>query len=265
MKSEKPKNLVQTIERVAFIFDILSKYPAGLSLGDLAQQSNLPKGTVHRLLASMAYFDFIRQETSTKNYYLGFKLVELGNELLSQIDLRSEARPFLIDLSDKVRETVHLVVLDRDKALYIDKVDLHPKTSGLQMISRLGSRIALHSSSVGKVLLAYMEDESVRRLFNETELRKKTESTIVHIEQLRVHLSEVRNRGYAIDDEENEVGIRCVAAPIYDESGKVHAAMSISGPTTRITLERIENELKACVCKTAEQVSKKIGFKGAFL
>jgi DNA-binding IclR family transcriptional regulator len=262
MKNERPKNLVQTIERVAFIFDILSNYPNGLSLGELSLQSNLPKGTVHRLLASMAYFDFIRQETTTKNYHLGFKLVELGNGLLSQIDLRSEARPFLIDLSDKVRETVHLVVLDSDKALYIDKVDMHPKASGLQMISRLGSRIALHSSSVGKVMLAYMERERGHRILERIDLKKKTEFTIIDVKQLKEHLAQVHTKGYAIDDEENEVGIRCVAAPIYDESGTVNAAMSISGPTTRITLERIETELKDCVCATAEQISEKIGFKG---
>jgi DNA-binding IclR family transcriptional regulator len=255
----KPKNLVQTIERTAFIFDILSQSPSGLSLGELARQANLPKGTAHRLLASMAYFDFIRQEPTTKNYHLGFKLVDLGNLLLSQIDLRSQARPFLINLSETVKETVHLVVLDRDKALYVDKVDLHPRASGLQMVSRLGSRIALHCSSVGKALLAYMKKTDAAKLISDTPLAKRTPNTISDPEELMQHLALVRKNGYAIDDEENEEGIRCVAAPIRNGSGKAEAAVSISGPTTRITMERIETELRQLVCQTANSISVQLG------
>jgi DNA-binding IclR family transcriptional regulator len=261
MSGPKPKNLVQTIERAAFIFDILSQSPNGLSLGELARKTNLPKGTAHRLLSSMAYFDFIRQESTTRNYHLGFRLVDLGNILLSQIDLRSQARSFLINLSETVKETVHLVVLDNDKALYIDKVDLHPKTSGLQMVSRLGSRLSLHCSSVGKVLLAHMNKTDVEKLFSDTGLDKRTSKTIADPEALRQHLSFVRENGYAIDDEENEEGIRCVAAPIRNGSGKVEAAMSISGPTTRITMERIETELKKLVCETANNISFQLGCK----
>jgi IclR family KDG regulon transcriptional repressor len=261
MKGVRPKNLVQTIERVAFIFDILSSYTNGLSLGELALKSGLPKGTAHRLLSSMAYFDFIRQDPGSKNYHLGFKLVDLGNVLLSKIDLRSEARPFLIQLSDTVEETVHLVVLDKDKALYIDKVDLHPKASGLQMISRLGSRIELHCSSVGKVLLAYMGSSEAEAIIRGIGLDKKTEHTITDPNGLKQHLNLIRQKGYAIDDEENEVGIRCVAAPIFDESGQVKAAMSISGPATRITMDRIEKELRDRVCLTARLISAKLGYK----
>jgi DNA-binding IclR family transcriptional regulator len=261
MTDTKPKNLVQTIERAAFILDIIGQYPNGLSLGDLAKLANLPKGTAHRLLTSMAYFDFIRQEPITKNYHLGFKLVDLGNLLLSQIDLRSQARPFLINLSESVRETVHLVVLDRDKALYVDKVDLHPKTSGLQMISRIGSRISLHCSSVGKILLAYMEKAAAEKLVALTGLAKRTKNTITDPLELMQHLSSVRENGYAIDDEENEEGIRCVAAPIHNSSGEVEAAMSISGPTTRMTLDRIEKELKHCVCETAARISAILGYR----
>jgi IclR family transcriptional regulator, KDG regulon repressor len=255
----RPKNLVQTIERAAFIFDILSQSPNGLSLGELARKTNLPKGTAHRLLASMAYFDFIRQEPITKNYHLGFKLVNLGNLLLGQIDLRRQARSFLIDLAERVEETVHLVVLDGDKALYMDKVDLHPKTSGLQMVSRLGSRIFLHCSSVGKVLLAYMEKSDAQKLIGDTELIKRTPNTITAPDELMQHLASVRKNGYAIDDEENEEGIRCVAAPIRERSGRVAAAVSISGPTTRITMERIETELIRRVCETTHNISIQLG------
>jgi IclR family acetate operon transcriptional repressor len=261
MAGPKPKNLVQTIERAASIFDILSQAPNGLSLGDLARKANLPKGTAHRLLSSMVYFDLIRQEPTLKTYHLGFKLVDLGNLLLSQIDLRSQAHPFLIQLSEKVQETVHLVVLDGDKALYVDKVDLHSKARGLQMVSRLGSRISLHCSSVGKVLLAYMERTDASALISQSDLTKRTKKTLSDPDKLMQHLKMVRKNGYAIDDEENEEGIRCVAAPIRNGSGKVEAAMSISGPTTRITMERIKAELKMLVCETAKSISTQLGCK----
>lgn len=261
MAGAKPKNLVQTIERFAYILDIIGPYSNGLSLGDLSRETGLPKGTVHRLVSSMTYFDFIRQDPTTKNYQLGFKLVDLGNLLLSRIDLRSEARPYLIRLSESVKETIHLVVLDEDKALYIDKVDLHTKSSGLQMISRLGSRIGLHCSSVGKVLLAYMENPKAEAIIFKTGLNKRTANTITDPVRLMRYLASVRKNGYAIDDEENEEGIRCVAAPIRDESGKVKAAMSISGPSTRITLDRIETHLKERVCETANQISAKLGYR----
>jgi DNA-binding IclR family transcriptional regulator len=259
MTGPKPKNLVQTIERTAFIFDILSQYPSGLSLGELARKTNLPKGTAHRLLSSMAYFDFIRQEPTTKNYHLGFKLADLGNLLLSQIDLRRQAHSFLINLSETVKETVHLVVLDQDMALYIDKVDLHSKASGLQMVSRLGSRIPLHCSSVGKVLLAHMEKAKAEKMISGIGLAKRTANTIADPNELRQHLETVRANGYAIDDEENEAGIRCVAAPIRTGNGRVEAAMSISGPTTRITMERIATELRWLVCETANSISAQLG------
>ena len=261
MTGQKPKNLVQTIERAAFIFDILSQYPNGLSLGELASKTNLPKGTAHRLLSSMAYFDFIRQAPDTKNYHLGFKLADLGNLLLGQIDLRRQAHPFLLNLAEKVKETVHLVVRDQDTALYIDKVDLHSKSSGLQMVSRLGTRIDLHCSSVGKVLLAHMEKDAVERLISGGGLVRRTPNTISDPEEMMRHLASVRANGYAIDDEENEPGIRCVAAPIMNGSGNVEAAVSVSGPITRITMERIETELKELVCDTAKGISVQLGCK----
>jgi DNA-binding IclR family transcriptional regulator len=173
--------------------------------------------------------------------------------------LRRQAHSFLINLSETVKETVHLVVLDQDKALYIDKVDLHSKASGLQMVSRLGSRIPLHCSSVGKVLLAYMEKAKAEKLISGTGLAKRTTNTIADPNELIQHLETVRANGYAIDDEENEAGIRCVAAPIRTGNGRVEAAMSISGPTTRITMERIETELKRLVCETANSISVQLG------
>ncbi|MDX2511780.1 MAG: IclR family transcriptional regulator, partial [Desulfobacterales bacterium] len=152
----KPSNLVQTIERVSLILDILGKSPHGISVGELSEKTGLPKGTTHRLLSSSAYFDLVRQDSTTKKYHLGFKLVELGNRLLSQLDFRNEARPYLKELAERTKETVHMVILDRNEGLYVDKVDAAEHASGLRMISALGSRIPAHCSAVGKILLAFL-------------------------------------------------------------------------------------------------------------
>jgi IclR family acetate operon transcriptional repressor len=261
-KKLRPSNLVQTIERVTSIFDTLSQYPQSLSLGDLSKKIKLPKGTTHRLLSSLAYFDFVRQDPLTRNYFLGFKLVDLGNLMLDQLDLRNVARPNLIYLAEKVQETVHLVIRDTDEALYIDKVDLYPRRAGLQMVSRLGARIPMHCCSVGKVLIANLPGEEIEKIITSRGLPKRTKNTITNRDQLREHLAMVKVRGYAVDNEENEKGVRCVAAAIKNEKGQVIAAMSISGPTARITLEYIHAALKDEVCKTALNISRQLGFKG---
>ena len=261
-KKLRPRNLVQTIERVNLIFDTLSQYSQGLSLGDLSEKIKFPKGTTHRLLSSLAYFDYVRQESLTKNYFLGFKLVDLGNLMLDQLDLRNVARPNLIYLAEKIQETVHLVVRDTDEALYIDKVDLYPRRAGLQMVSRLGARIPMHCCSVGKVLLANLPEEEFENIIRARGLPKRTQNTIASRNQLRKHLAMVKARGYAVDNEENEEGVRCVAAPKKNEKGRVIAAMSISGPTARISLEQIHSSLKDEVRKTALNISKQLGFKG---
>jgi IclR family acetate operon transcriptional repressor len=257
----RPKNLVQAIERAAAILELLGQFSQGLSVGDVAARTGLPKGTAHRLLSSLVFFDFVRQEAASKRYRLGFKLVELGNKLLDHLDLRENARPFLIALAEEAQETVHLVVLDQTEALYIDKVALHPKRSGLQMVSRVGARTALHSSAVGKVLLADLPEERVAQILRQRGLSKQTDKTIVDAAELAKHLAIVRRQGFAVDDEENEKGIRCVGAPIRDAAGTVVAALSVSGPTARVTRSRVARSLQRKVCDAAVTVSRQLGFR----
>ena len=154
-RAAKPNNLVQTIEKVSSILEVLGQNPNGMSIRDLSAGLHLPKGTTHRLLSSLNYFGYVRQDSRTKNYLLGFKLVELGHLLLSQVDLRKEAEPFLKDLAEQTQETVHMVFLDRNEIVYIDKVESDHNASGLRMASRIGLRIPAHCCAVGKVLLGH--------------------------------------------------------------------------------------------------------------
>ncbi len=257
----KPNNLVQTIERVSSILDILGENPYGISVRDLSLRVKLPKGTTHRLLSSLSYFGYARQDPKTRNYLLGFRLVELGNLLLSQLDLRKEAEPFLRELAERTKETVHLVFLDRNEIVYIDKVEIEAGHSGLKMASRVGLRNPAHSCAVGKVLLADLPEKALDHFIQERGLPKRTENTITDFYQLKEHLAMVRRQGYAIDDQENEKGIRCVGAPIYNEAGKVVAAISISGPAFQVTKKRIQTRLKKEVKETASKISQKVGFR----
>lgn len=258
----KPTNLIQTIERVSAILDVLARSSKGISLGVLSEKVNLPKGTTHRILSSLSYFDFVRQDPETRNYSLGFKLVELGSSLLDQINLRKEAEPFLTALSQRTKETGYLAILDRTEVVYIEKIEAEDASIGLRASSKVGQRNAANSCSLGKVLLAQLPEEELHDLMQEMAFVQKTENTITDPLHLKDHLKVVRARGYAIDDEESERGIRCVAAPIRNEIGLTVAAVSISGPAIRMTREKVQGILKDEVMTTALEISKKLGFRG---
>jgi IclR family KDG regulon transcriptional repressor len=259
---QKPANLIQTLARVAAILETLSQSGQGISLGALSVKVGLSKGTTHRILASLMYFDFVRQDPASRDYALGFKLVELGSCLLEQIDLRKEAESLLHDLSQRTNETVYLVILDRTEVVYVEKVEPEDSSIILRTTSKVGQRNPAHSCAVGKALLAQLPERELEALIQGGPLVQRTENTITDSLQLKEHLKMVHGRGYAVDDEENERGIRCVAAPIRDERGRAVAAISVSGPAIRITRQRIQDSLTDEVLKTALEISKRIGFRG---
>ena len=263
VQNVRPANLVQTIERVNDILDELAQGSQGISLGELSAKVGLPKGTTHRLLSSLMYYGFVRQDSKTRNYSLGFKLVELGSNLLDQLDLRQEAAPYLRELSERTKETVYLVVLARTEVVYIEKIEAEDASIVLRSTSKVGQRNAANSCSVGKALLALLPEEQLDELIAEMPFIQKTANTITDPSQLKEHLKLARARGYAIDDEESEEGIRCVAAPIRNDLGNAVAAISVSGPAVRVTRQKIQDTLKDEVMNTALKISRTLGFRGA--
>lgn len=261
-RPDRPANLIQAIERVAAILDALSQSGKGASLGSVASRVGLSKGTTHRILGSLMHFDFVRQDPASRDYALGFKLVELGNCLLEQINLRKEAEALLQDLSQRTNETVYLVILDRTEVVYVEKIETEDTSVVLRATSKVGQRNAAHSCAVGKVLLADLPPGELDELLGEMVFIRKTENTITDPLQLKEHLGAVRTRGFAVDDEESERGIRCVAAPVRDERGRAVAAVSVSGPAIRVTRQRIQETLREEVMRTALDISRRIGFRG---
>jgi IclR family acetate operon transcriptional repressor len=257
----KPGNLVQTIERVALILETVGQNPQGMSIRDLAFGLKLPKGTIHRLLSSLSYFGYIRQVPETKNYFLGLKLMELSAHLGNQLDFRKVAEPILRELAEKTKQTAHMVIYDRGEVVYVEKIESEQPAGGLKMASRVGSRNPAHSSAVGKVLLASFPEGAVEEFLAERGLPRRTVNTITDPDAFRQHLKIVRGHGYAIDDEENEKGIRCLGAPIFDGKGRPVAAISVSGPVFQMTKKFVQEAVKKEVMAAAAEISRRLGFR----
>lgn len=258
----KPNNLVQTIERVSLILEMVGNAPHGMSIRDLSAGLSLPKGTIHRILSSLSYFGYIRQDPETKIYFLGLKLMDLNAQLSNQLDFRKVAEPILRDLVERTKQTAHLVILDREEVVYIDKIETQQPAGGLKMASRIGSRNPIHSSAVGKALLAHLPEEAWETFLQDKGLPRRTVNTITDPVTFRSHLKSVRSQGYAIDDEENEQGIRCVGAPIFDGKGRPVAAVSLSGSVFQVTRKAVHDVMKGEVMAAAAEISRRLGFSG---
>jgi DNA-binding IclR family transcriptional regulator len=257
----KPSNLVQTIERVSLILDTVGQNSKGMTIRDLSASLNLPKGTIHRILSSLSYFGYIRQDPETKVYFLGLKLMDLNTRLSNQLDFRKVAEPVLRDLVERTKQTAHLVILDRDEVVYVDKIETQEQAGGLKMASLIGARNPLHSSAVGKVLLSFLPDEALEDILQKKGLPRRTANTMTNPDTFRKHLKIVRSQGFAIDDEENEQGIRCLGAPVFDGKGRAVAAISVSGSVFQMTKKFVQDVIKAEVMTAAAEISRRLGFQ----
>ena len=194
----------------------------------------------------------------TERYKLGYKVIELGASLLDSIHSRAEARPFLKELEELTNEVIHLVVYDSGEVVYIEKLE---GNETLRMHSKVGTRAPMHCTSVGKAILAHLPPSEVEKTFDVYHFIPHTVHTITDKETLYKHLEDVRVKGYALDLEENQLGINCIAVPIFDHTGRVVAAFSISGAKMRMTDERLD-ELKNKALSIGNQISKRLGFNG---
>jgi len=259
----RPSNLVQTIERMSAILDLVGENSHGMSIREISSQLGLPKGTVHRLLSSLSYFGYIRQDAASRNYFLGLKLLDLAGRVASQLDLRKIAGPLLSSLADKTRETVHMVVWDQGEVVYIEKVESTLEMGGLRMASRVGSRNPPHSTAVGKVMLSHLPEDELNDFLSNNGLPARTANTITDQSALRQELRQIKAQGYAMDDEENEKGIRCVGAPVVGAAVRPVAAISVSGPAVRLTKKVILDVLTKDVVEAAAEISRRLGYVGA--
>ncbi|UCH24859.1 MAG: IclR family transcriptional regulator [Trueperaceae bacterium] len=242
---------IQTLARGLQIIDQLEASAAGMSVTSIAEMFGVDKSSASRFIKTLVSYGYAEQDPATRLYKLGPRLVSLGQSVLNKISFRDQARPFLRQLVAQTGECAHLAKLANGGALYIDQVDT---PASLRVSTDVGTLGPLHCTALGKVLLAFAEVPIPG------ELKGFTARTIVTQDSLRSHLEQVRQLGYAIDDEEYNVGVRCVAAPVYDVNGDLAGAIGISGPTGRVTLERIP-EFAEIVKRISEALTRQLRFE----
>jgi DNA-binding IclR family transcriptional regulator len=248
---------VQVLDRALAILDTLSAEGPDLSLADVAAALGLHKSTAHRLIMVLERHKLIERNSDNGRYRLGLKLFELGTKAVAKLDLRERARPFLERLVLETSETVHLCILDDSEVVYLDKVE--PARS-VRMASSVGRRNPAYCTAVGKAMMAYLSDSQVEAIVRKQGLRAVTANTITSFVELKKELNVIRERGYAIDNEEIEEGVRCVGCVVRNFSGEPLAAISISAPAFRLTKERARS-LAQPVMAAATALSEVLGFK----
>lgn len=248
-------NLVQTVLKAIDVLECLAGADRPLSAPEVGRRCRMSRPTAYRFLVTLSNRGYV---TGTEDgcYRLGTRVLSLGSSLLNSLDLLQLSNPDLHELSQATHETTHLALLDGSEILYINKVE---SSQSVRLHSTVGTRNLLYCTAMGKAVLAFLPAAERNLLLDQISFTPRTANTIVDRATLMEHLNLVRERGFAIDDMEGEEGVRCVGAPIFDHTGRVFAALSISGPAYRLPLSRLL-ELAPLVRKTAENVSGKLGY-----
>lgn len=247
--------MAKIVERIFDIIEALADEKE-ISLTELAKKLYLPKGTTCRLLMSLKTRGYVDQNPITRRYRLGVRIVSLGRKVLGNVDLRIESRVVLENLLRETKESIHLAILQSGEVVFVDSL---PSLHSLRVHKLPGERGAVHCTAVGKVLLAYAALPKVNEIIKQKGLPQLTPNTITSASDLKKRLDRIRRQGFAIDNEESNEGCRCIAAPIRDHTDRVVAALSITGPSTRITPERF-NQLVELVKRAADKISAHLGF-----
>jgi IclR family acetate operon transcriptional repressor len=253
------RDSVQSLERA---FDLLEALGDGGELGvtELANRTGLVPSTAHRLLHTLAKRGYVSQSSESGRYLLGYKVVEVASGLEHRLErLRVVARPHLEGVQRETGETVNLVVLDADRVVYVDQVE---GTRQVRMFTTVGTSVPAHTTGSGKAILANGSSEVVEALYGGRELQRLTAHTLTTLDALEADFARIRRRGYALDEEEHEEGVGCVAVAVFDHSGRPSAAISVSGPSARI-LGANAARLGELLVGHASRVSEALGYPAA--
>ena len=246
------KTAIQVIERMTTLLDILACSPDPLTLKDIAQLSGLHPSTAHRILNDMALKRFIARDESGA-YLLGLRLLELGNVVKSRLNIRRIAANPIRELHRATHQTINLSVRQGDEIVYIERA--YSEDSGMQVVRAIGGHVPLHLSSAGKLFLSVETTAAVRAYATRTGLMGKNRNSITDLTRLEQELRRVRTNGIARDNEELESGVRCIAAPIRDDTGTLVAGLSISAPADRLREEWLDDLVNA-----ARSISSALGY-----
>ncbi len=254
--SQKRTYNITALQRGLRLLQLFSDSPQGLAAKQVASQSRLPVSTVHRFLANLEASGFLNC-SGDGVYRLGIACFAIGQACLGQLDIRRVSLPYLQELNRQTRETTHLTVRHGLSAVYVEKLD---SPEQLRIHSRIGAAVPLYCTAVGKVMLSYMPDGERQRVLPQLALKRLTPHTVGNLQELEAELCRVRKNGYACDLEENELHIRCIAAPIWDHAGCVNASLSITAPMVRMVAARLR-QLAPLIQAAGLQISRELGYQ----
>jgi IclR family acetate operon transcriptional repressor len=248
---------VQSLTRGLSILECLARSEGGLTLTDIARRVELPASTTHRLLGTLEKTGFVYQMGDLGRWYVGLSAFTVGSSFLANRDFATHSHAYMRRLMEQSGETANLAILDGTEAVFIAQIQCHET---MRTLVKLGSRVPLHASGVGKTLFASLPNEQIDAILKVRGLPRITENTIVAPETMWAALRVIRQRGYSFDDEEHARSTRCVAATVYDEHAEPLGAISLAGPSSRLSDERIR-QLGPLVAHTAEELTRKLGGK----
>lgn len=247
---------IEVVLRGLNILALFTRETPTLSLTEIATLTGLNKTTAFRLVNTFEEAGYLLRDPNTKRYRPGIKVLQLGFTAITSLDFRQVAHPYLEQLSQQVGETVSMSILDGMEIVYIDRVR---NQQIMGVVLGLGSRLPAHCASMGKTMLANLPPDELKHRLDNANLKSRTPKSLTTRQALNAELALIRQQGYAINDEEIEIGLRSVAAPIWDHSRRVVAAINIAGTTSSINMERMTGELAQAIRGTAFQISQALG------
>lgn len=226
---------VPSLENALSVLELLAHSKAGLSLSELTRRLEIPKSSAHCLLVTLERRGYVHKNERNR-YLFGLKFFSMANTALRGLELREKAAPFLRELMARTHLTVHLAMLEENEAVLVEKVE---PAGVFKLATWIGKRMDVHCTALGKALIAYLPEEELDAMVQERGLPRHNENTIGSLRRLRENLAKARTQGYVIDDEEDEIGTRCIGVPVFGSEGPVAAAVSVSGTTSEITNENL--------------------------
>lgn len=251
---------IQSVHHALQLFEVFrtSYKQEEFGVTELSKTLGLHKNNVFRLLATLSSCGYIEQNPATENYRLGIGIFNLGQKFINKLGFLKLARPFMEKIVTEVREAVYIGILRDSSVIYLDIVEVdHP----VRVVSRVGKDVPAYCTAIGKVQLAYSSEEETNRIYMGARLKKYTEYTITSLPELKKHLKEVALNDYAIDNQEFEKEVCCMAVPVKDYQGVPVAAISVAGPSYRMSRDRLMDEILPVARKYAREISKRLGYR----
>ena len=248
------------VERTLMILEAVAQREGGMSNADFSRKLKIPKSSASYILRTLERHGYVRRDRDNGKYRLGMKVLSLSRAALSGVDIREVALPIMRHLVDQIHLTTHLAILDHEEAVYVEKVE---EPGFIKMDTWVGRRMEVHSTAVGKALLAYLDTDEREAIIRHRGMKKLTPHTITSTAKLMKEFDRVRQLGYSLDDEENSLGARCVGAPIFNSQGEVEASLGSTGTITAVPRDAVPR-LAETVKDAARRISHLIGYRGPY-